>query len=126
MPGVSAWKRQRKRVVGHAADHRTVPLRHENAAHRVIRTWGYYPGPPDLAIEVVNFDETCADMERRADRWITVGTRIVIVVDPRTKAVVIVTSAGKTYLGDGDVITAEDVIPGWSLPVRDIFDYACH
>jgi Uma2 family endonuclease len=91
------------------------------AKERAVETWGYFPGHPDFAAEVVNFDEACADMERRADDWIAAGTRLVVVADPRTKAVVVVTPEGKRRLSADDVITGGEVLPGWSLPARDIF-----
>lgn len=85
-----------------------------------IDTWGYLPEPPDLAVEVVNFDETLADMKHRAHDWIAAGTARVIVVDPRSQTVVVVTPQGESPV-DGTV-TGGDVLPGWSIPVRDIFD----
>ena len=91
------------------------------AAPRAIHTDDYYAGAPDLAIEVVNFDETCADMVKRANQWIAAGTRLAIVVDPENEVVVVMTPNDTMQLTKDDIVTGSDVVPGWSIPVRDIF-----
>ena len=43
-------------------------------------------------------------------------------VDPRARTVAVYTSAaGHVLLTEADILTAGEVLPGWSVPVRDVF-----
>jgi Uma2 family endonuclease len=51
-------------------------------ARRVGSSPGYWPGAPDLAVEVVSARD--ADMHEKALSWLGAGCRVVLVVDPGT------------------------------------------
>ena len=48
---------------------------------------GFFPGAPDLAIEVVSPGDTSSEVEEKALAWLDAGTRIVLTVDPTLRAV---------------------------------------
>jgi len=55
------------------------------AAERIPETGipaGYWPGPPDLAIEVVSPNDRRSEVEAKALEWLAAGTRAVVVLDP--------------------------------------------
>jgi Uma2 family endonuclease len=85
-------------------------------------TEGYWPGAPDLAVEVVSPSDRYAEVEAKVLEWLEAGTRMVVVVSPRKRTVTVYRS-----LSDIVVLTEEDeldggsVVPGWRLPVREIF-----
>ena len=83
---------------------------------------GYWPGAPDLVIEVVSPDDAYADVEGKVSEWLRAGTRMVVVVDPsnRTARVHRSPTDVTTLLEDGE-IDGGDVVPGWRLPTRKIF-----
>ena len=56
------------------------------------------------------------------DEWLSAGVLVVWVVDPQRR-VVEVFQAGKPLqvLREGDVLTAEEVLPGFRLPIQEIF-----
>ena len=83
---------------------------------------GYYPGPPDLAVEVISPNDLYADVDEKVAEWLEHGTRMVLVVNPRRKSVA-VHRPGRDVrmLGVEDTLDGEDVVPGWSLAVRDLF-----
>ena len=83
---------------------------------------GYWPGAPDLAVEVVEpADPYDAVMDMLAD-WLAAGTCMVLIVDPRRRSVTVYRSLTDfRYLTDADTISGEDVVPGWELPVADLF-----
>lgn len=83
---------------------------------------GYFVGVPDLAIEVVSPNDRSSEVGAKVREYLDSGTRMVIVADPQ-KRNVIVSSPGRASLEltEADVIDGEDVVPGWKLPVRDIF-----
>ena len=83
-------------------------------------------GSPDIAVEVVSPSNTAAEMNRKAAEYLAAGSQRVWVVyqdTPRNPRRVIVHRAdgmAVTYTGD-DVITDEELLPGFSLPLSDIF-----
>jgi len=92
------------------------------AASRVISTAKYFPGPPDLAIEVISPNDTYGDVQDKVDAYIEAGTRMVIVVYPDTRgARVHRPDQPPLELGENDVIDGADVVPGWRLPLAELF-----
>ncbi|MGE3272323.1 MAG: Uma2 family endonuclease [Chloroflexota bacterium] len=86
------------------------------------RPEGYYPGTPDLAIEVVSPNDRYTEVAEKVAEWLEYGARLVFVVDARRQTVW-VHRPGRSVdvLGLDDVLSGEDVVPGWTLPVRELF-----
>lgn len=83
---------------------------------------GYRPGAPDLAGEVASPNDTYAEVEEEVADWLRAGSRMVVVVEPRTRTVSVRTPPSEArVLLEGDTLDGRDVVPGWSLPVGDIF-----
>ena len=83
---------------------------------------GYRAGAPDLAVEVVSPSDSFADVEAKVTRWLAAGCRMVIVVNPARRAATVYRSRDDiTLLTEGDVLDGGDVVPGWTLPLRDLF-----
>lgn len=82
----------------------------------------YFPGSPDLVIEVVSTNDRLTRVATKVAEWMEHGARLVFVVHPRRKAVDVHRPGQptRTY-GMDDVLDGEDVVPGWSMPVRDLF-----
>lgn len=91
-------------------------------SERVARLSKYFPGPPDLAVEVLSPNDTASEVEAKVRHWLQAGCRIVIVVDPEKKTVTVNTQQGTTRLSDGDTLDGGDVVPGWQLPLRELFE----
>lgn len=85
-------------------------------------TGGYWPGAPDLAVEVVSPNDAYAEVERKVAEWLNAGSRMVIVVDPSNRTVRVHRTPADviTPAGDGEIVGA-DVVPGWRLPIRTLF-----
>ena len=84
---------------------------------------GYFPGPPDLAIEVVSPSNRRWEIEEKIADYLEAGTKAVIVVYPRRRTVAIHRPNGNVLtLSAGDALEVPDIIPGWSMPVSQIFD----
>jgi Uma2 family endonuclease len=86
---------------------------------------GYYVGAPDLAVEVISPNDLYTEVDEKVAEWLEHGTRLVFVVNPRRRTVA-VHRPGRDVriLGADDVLAGEDVVPGWTLPVREIFGRA--
>ena len=83
---------------------------------------GYFPGPPDLVVEIVARDDLYLDVMDKVAEWLEHGTQLVFVVDPKSRTVAI-HRPGPWFrrLGLSGVLDGEDVVPGWRLTVRDLF-----
>lgn len=82
---------------------------------------GYWPGAPDLAVEVVSPGDTYTEIQEKVLDWLAAGTRMVIAVNPRKRTVSVHRGATATVLTEKDVLSGEDVVPGWTVPVKDLF-----
>ena len=83
---------------------------------------GYFPGAPDLAVEVVSPNDRPAEIEEKVATWLAYGTRLVIVVYPRSRTARIHRPDHPPRdLGEADSIDGADVLPGWVLPLRELF-----
>ena len=83
---------------------------------------GFFPGPPDLAVEVISPSDRYTDVAEKVEDWLNAGSRMVIVVDPRRRVVTVhLPGAAPITLTEQDTLDGGDVIPGWSMPVAEIF-----
>ncbi|MBZ0290616.1 MAG: Uma2 family endonuclease, partial [Anaerolineae bacterium] len=82
---------------------------------------GYVPFAPDLAVEVVSPNDKAADVQQKIATYLKYGTRLIWVFYPKTQSVVVHTRDGaKTYTID-DTLDGGEVLPGFRLPLRDVF-----
>lgn len=83
---------------------------------------GYIPGAPDLAVEIACIWDPYDLMMGKVLDWLAAGTRLVWLVSPECRTVTVYRSRNDiAVLTEDDVLEGEDVVPGWKLPVRDIF-----
>ena len=83
---------------------------------------GYRPGPPDLAVEVISPNDTYSYVDDKVIEWLEAGTRMVVVVNPRRQTVTVYRSLSDiVILTKDDVLDGGDVVPGWSLPLGELF-----
>jgi len=83
---------------------------------------GYWPGAPDMAVEVISPSDTYSEVEEKVVLWLSAGTRMVLVLDPRKRTVTVYRSLTDiTILTEEDTLDGGDVVPGWKMQVRDLF-----
>ena len=46
---------------------------------------GYFPGPPDLAVEIVSPNDRYSEVEEKVEMWLFYGVRMVITLSPQTR-----------------------------------------
>lgn len=83
------------------------------------------PFAPDLAVEIASPSQEAAEMAAKARRYLRGGTLLLWVVWPHGAHIDvwhpdILTGPAET-LGISDMLEGEQVIPGFSYPVRDLF-----
>jgi Uma2 family endonuclease len=83
---------------------------------------GYFPGSPDLVVEVVSGNDRYGNVDKKVGEWLEHGAQLVFVVNPRRRIVVVHRPGQQPRpLGLNDMLDGEDVVPGWSMAVRDLF-----
>lgn len=82
----------------------------------------YAPVVPDLVVEIVSPSERPGQVARKLAVYLRAGVQIVWLVRPLLR-VVEVHRPGQdaTVLGVGDALDGYEVLPGFTLPVADIF-----
>lgn len=82
----------------------------------------FFRGAPDLAVEVVSPGDSFAEVEEKVFDWLDAGCRMVVVVNPRKWTATVYRSRSDiTVLTEADELDGGDVVPGWRLPVRELF-----
>jgi Uma2 family endonuclease len=83
---------------------------------------GYVEIPPDLAVEVVSPSDHFSTVQTKVRQYLDHGVKLVWVVDPEDRSVTVYRALDKVaILTESDTITGDDVLPGFSIPVRDFF-----
>lgn len=80
-------------------------------------------GAPDVAVEVKSPTDRKRALRRKAEQYLAGGTRLVLLVFPAERTVEVYDSASDDVvtLAEGDVLNAGAVLPGFTLPLADIF-----
>ena len=54
--------------------------------------------------------------------WLVAGTRMAVLIDPRRRGLAVHRSLREgAMLKEAEYLNADPVVPGWSVPVRDLF-----
>ena len=79
-------------------------------------------GPPDLAVEVKSPTDSKRGLRQKAEDYLRFGTKIVWLVFPEEQRVeVYLPGHDVREYSINDTLDGGDVLPGFTLPVRDIF-----
>jgi Uma2 family endonuclease len=84
---------------------------------------GFWPGAPDLAVEVISPSDTYTEVEEKVNDWLNAGARMVLVLNPRTRAVSMYTSQTKKVvrLTESDTLDGGEVLQGFTCRVAELF-----
>ena len=86
------------------------------------RTRKFWPGPPDLAVEVLSPEDRASEVLRKVGDYLEAGARLVWVVDPENQRLSTYRSLHEVRsYGISEEISGQDVLPGFSLKVSEIF-----
>lgn len=82
----------------------------------------FWPGAPDLAVEVVSPGDTIEEVDEKVEDWLKAGALAVWIVSPKGRSVTVYRSLTdiKT-LSRNDVLEGQEVVPGFSCKVAEIF-----
>lgn len=84
---------------------------------------GYLDLAPDLVVEVVSPSDDADDIQLKIKEWLDAGAKMVCCVYPSPRQVVVYRSLRDVrVLTDTDTLVGDDVLPDFSLPVKEIFE----
>ena len=88
-----------------------------------VRVIGYLEVVPELVVEIISPSDTQREVNDKTRMWLSYGVSIVWEIYPADRAVMAHRSDGSSIiLNEDDTLDGGDVLPGFSCPVRDIFD----
>ncbi|MEO7998687.1 MAG: Uma2 family endonuclease [Gemmatimonadaceae bacterium] len=83
---------------------------------------GFPEFAPDLAVEVRSPSDRVGAVAAKVGDWLSAGTALVWVVDPPRKSVVVYRAdESVSVLGIADVLSGEDVLPGFAMSLPALF-----
>jgi Uma2 family endonuclease len=83
---------------------------------------GYFPGAPDLAIEIVSPGDLDEEVQAKVAAYLQSGSKLVWVLRPKRRTVTVHHPDGTARtLGVNDTLSGESLLPDFSLPLRELF-----
>ncbi|MGH2899104.1 MAG: Uma2 family endonuclease [Solirubrobacteraceae bacterium] len=83
---------------------------------------GYWPGPPDLAVEVISPNDRRTEVRSKALYWLEAGTRVVVVLDPPQRTAAVYRAGDDVrVLGADERLDLGDVVAGFAVAVDAVF-----
>ena len=82
----------------------------------------YYEVVPELVVEVVSPGDTRREVEEKARMWLSFGVLLVWVAHPDNRTVDVYRPGTPVVtLTENDTLDGDPVLPGFTLPVRQVF-----
>jgi Uma2 family endonuclease len=83
---------------------------------------GFFPGAPDLAVEVLSPDDTASEVLAKVQDWLKAGTVAVWIADPERKTIAVHRRDQPVHVvGEHDELDAGEPLPTLTLSVQDVF-----
>jgi Uma2 family endonuclease len=82
----------------------------------------FFPGAPDLAVEILSPNNTRAEIDARLRDFFGSGTQIAWIINPDTESVEFCYAPDRRkLLGPGADLDGEHLLPGFRYPIADLF-----
>lgn len=89
---------------------------------RRIPDEGFVPFAPDIAVEVVSPSDSYSSLLRKAQQYLGAGSKVVCLVDTKTRQVQVLEPGGASrLLTEDDALEFPTLLPGLTIPVRELF-----
>ena len=97
-------------------------LSHARDAARTRRD-GFLEVAPDLVVEILSPTDRPDTVRRKLDEYLAAGVRLAWVIDPAARTVHVHPASGEPRsLAAGDILAGAGVLPGFALPLDEIFE----
>lgn len=81
-----------------------------------------FDGAPDLAVEVISPTDIWWEILKKLNQYFASGCRLVWLISPFDKTVLVYRADRPShFLQAGDSLDGEDVVPGFTMPVAELF-----
>lgn len=87
----------------------------------VAAVGSYFPGAPDLAVEVLSPDDRASEVLSKVRQWLESGCQSVWVVDPRSQTVTRYSQQGAAHVFSRTDSLTDDLLPGFAVELADVF-----
>jgi Uma2 family endonuclease len=82
---------------------------------------GYWPGTPDLAVEVLSPSDRFTAVLRKAQDYLAAGTGLVWIIDPEGRSAAIFRPGQAPMLiGESGILDGGNLLPGFSVRLHDV------
>jgi Uma2 family endonuclease len=82
----------------------------------------FFPGAPDLAVEILSPNNTRAEIDARLKDFFGSGTQIAWIINPDAECVEVCHAPDRRkLLGAGADLDGEHLLPGFRYPIADLF-----
>lgn len=77
---------------------------------------------PELVVEILSPEDRPGQVKEKIQEYLAVGVDRAWFVDPRRRSVLVYRSSNQVEtLGIGDILCDEETLPGFSLPLSELF-----
>jgi Uma2 family endonuclease len=85
-------------------------------------TTRYWPGAPDLAVEVVSPNDSFREVQEKALEWVAAGCVAVLVLGPGSRTATVYRGGGDVHVyGEGETLDLGDAVPGFRVAMDELF-----
>jgi Uma2 family endonuclease len=82
----------------------------------------FFPGAPDLAVEILSPNNSRAEIDARLRDFFDSGTQIVWIINPDDECVEVCRSlTDRKLIGAGGFLDGEQLLPAFHYPIADLF-----
>lgn len=82
----------------------------------------FVEGAPDLAVEILSPTNRAGEVAQKVKEYLSAGAQLVWVVDTRRRTVTVYAPGyGPARVGEDGIVDGGDVLPGFAMPVAEIF-----
>ncbi|MHC5725346.1 MAG: Uma2 family endonuclease [Nostoc sp.] len=77
---------------------------------------------PDLTVEVKSPSDNLEELRAKIQEFLSLGTKVGILLNPDERIVEVYNFGQEAIiLRDGDILTVPELLPGWEVPIADLW-----
>lgn len=94
-----------------------------NERYAKRKSKSYLDVAPELVVEILSPGDSAQELTQKLREYFAIGVRLVWVADPEARIVYAYRSLTDVReFKEGDTLTGDDVLPGFSVPVAQLFE----
>lgn len=97
-------------------------ISHERLAQRQKKR-GFLDVAPELVVEILSPDDAWSEVTQKLREYFAIGVKLVWIADPLSRTVYAYRALTDVReFGEADQLTGDEVLPGFSVPVAQLFE----